>query len=131
MCIRDRQRGEWDKSFPRIDVLLFLRCRGIKSTIWNAIEEQILQKALKPEEKEMFFRFLKENPSKVLLLLDGLDEADPQKLEMFLSLIQKRQLPDCYIVLTCRHEAGRKVRPYTDTLLEICLLYTSPSPRDA
>ena len=114
-----KQRGEWDKSFPRIDVLLLLRCRGIKSTIWDAIEEQILQKALKPEAKEMFFRFLKENPSKVLLLLDGLDEADPQKLEMFLSLIQKRQLPDCYIVLTSRHEAGRKVRPYTDTLLEI------------
>ena len=67
----------------------------------------------------MFFQFLKENPSKVLLVLDGLDEADPQKLEMYLKLIQRKQLPGCYIVLTSRHEAGRKVRPYTDTLLEI------------
>ena len=110
---------EWDETFPRIDVLLFLRCRGIKSTIWDAIEDQILPDEIKPEEKEMFFQFLKENPSKVLVVLDGLDEADPQKLEMYLKLIQKKQLPGCYIVLTSRHEAGGKVRPYTDTLLEI------------
>ncbi|XP_015764740.1 PREDICTED: nucleotide-binding oligomerization domain-containing protein 2-like [Acropora digitifera] len=114
-----KQRGEWDKSFPRTDVLLLLRCRGIKSTIWDAIEEQILPKDLKPEEKEIFFRFLKENPSNLVLVLDGLDEADPQELELFLDLIQKKQLRGCYIVLTSRHEAGSKVRPYTDTLLEI------------
>ena len=114
-----KQCREWDETFPRIDVLLFLRCRGIKSTIWDAIEDQILPVEIKPEEKEMFFQFLKENPSKVLLVLDGVDEADPQKLEMYLNLIQKKQLPGCYIVLTSRHEAGSKVRPYTDTLLEI------------
>ena len=114
-----KQCGEWDESFPRIDVLLLLRCRGIKSTIWDAIADQILQKELKPEESEMFFQFLKENPSKVLLVLDGLDEADPQKLEMFMNLIQRKQLPGCYIVLTSRPEAGSKVRGYTDTLLEI------------
>ena len=67
----------------------------------------------------MFFQFLKENPSKVLLVLDGLHEADPQKLEMYLELVQKKELPGCYIVLTFRHEAGSKVRRYTDTLLEI------------
>ncbi|XP_015759313.1 PREDICTED: uncharacterized protein LOC107338581 [Acropora digitifera] len=114
-----KQCHEWDDTFPRIDVLLFLRCRGIKSTIWEAIEDQILPDEIEPEEKEMFFQFLKENPSKVLLVLDGLDEADPQKLEMYLKLVQKKQLPGCYIVLTSREEAESKVRPYTDTLLEI------------
>ena len=114
-----KQCREWDESFPKIDVLLFLRCRGIESTIWDAIKDQILPDEIKPEDKEMFFQFLKENPSKVLLVLDGLDETDPQKLEMYLKLMQSKQLPGCYIVLTSRHEAGRKVRPYTDTLLEI------------
>ena len=114
-----KQCHQWDKSFPRIDVLLLLRCREIKSTIWDAIEDQILPKGMEPEERKMFFLFLKENPSKVLLVLDGLDEADPQKLEMYLKLIQREELPGCYIVLTSRHEAGKKVRPYTDTLLEI------------
>ena len=114
-----KQCRDWDETFPRIDVLLFLRNRGIKSTIWDAIEDQILPDEIKPEEKEIFFQFLKENPSKVLLVLDGLDEADQQKLGMYLNLIQKKQLPGCYVVLTSRHEAGRKVRPYSDTLLEI------------
>ena len=116
---------EWDESFPRIDVLLLLRCRGIESTIWDAIEEQILLKELKPEESEMFFQFLKENPSKLLLVLDGLDEVDPEKLEMFMNLIQRKLLPGCYIVLTSRHEAGSKVRRYADTLLEIVGFTTS------
>ncbi|XP_044169044.1 nucleotide-binding oligomerization domain-containing protein 2-like, partial [Acropora millepora] len=114
-----KQCHQWDKSFPIIDVLLLLRCREIKSTIWDAIEDQILPKGIEPEERKMFFQFLKENPSKVLLVLDGLDEADPQTLEMCLQLIQREELPGCYIVLTSRHEAGKKVRPYTDTLLEI------------
>ena len=114
-----KQCREWDDSFPRIDVLLLLRCRRIKSTLWDAIEDQILPDEIEPEEKEMFFRFLKENASKLLLVLDGLDEADPQTLEMCLKLTQRKQLPGCYIVLTSRHEAGKKVRPYTNTLLEI------------
>ena len=114
-----KECDEWDESFPRIDVLLLLRCREIKTTILDAIEEQILPDEIKPEEKEMFFQFLKENPSKVLLVLDGLDETDPQKLEMYLKLIQRKQLPGCYIVVTSRSDAGSKVRPYTDTSLTI------------
>ncbi|XP_067040892.1 NLR family CARD domain-containing protein 4-like [Acropora muricata] len=114
-----KQCGEWDGSFPKIDVLLFLRCRRIKSTIWDAVEEQILPDEIKPEEKELFFQFLKENPSKVLLVLDGLDEADQQKLDVYWKLMQGKQLPGCYIVLTSRHEVGRKVIRYADTLLHI------------
>ena len=115
-----KQCREWDESFPRIDVLLFLRCREIKSSnLWDAIEDQILPKRIQPEARKMFFQFLKENPSKVLLVLDGLDEADPRKLEMYLELIQKKELPGCYIVLTSRQEGGSRVRRYTDTLLEI------------
>ena len=113
------QCHEWDESFPRTDVLLFLRCREIKSTLFDAIEDQILPGGIEPEERKMFFQFLKENPSKVLLVLDGLDEADPQTLKMYLKLVQRELLPGCYVVLTSRHEAGKKVRPYTDTLLEI------------
>ena len=63
-----KQCRDLDESFPRIDVLLFLRCRGIQSTIWDAIEDQILPVEIRREEKEMFFQFLKENPSKVCLL---------------------------------------------------------------
>ena len=120
---------KWDKSFPRNKVLLFLRCRGIKSSLWDAIEEQILPAVIESEEKEVFFHFLKKNPAKVLLVLDGLDEADAQALEMCFKLIQRKQLPGCYLVLTSRHEAGKIVRPYTDTLLEIVGFTTTDAER--
>ena len=115
-----RQGCEWDESFPRVEVLLFLRCREIQSScIWKAIEGQILPDGIEPEEKVTFFQFLKENPSKVLLVLDGLDEADQEKLKLCRKLIQGKLLPGCFVVLTSRHEAGSNIRPYIDTLLEI------------
>ncbi|XP_067050478.1 NLR family CARD domain-containing protein 3-like isoform X2 [Acropora muricata] len=115
-----RQGCEWDESFPRVEVLLLLRCREIESTcIWKAIEDQVLPDGIEPKVKVTFFQFLKENPCKVLLVLDGLDEADPEKLKLFRKLIQREVLPGCYIVLTSRHEDGSNIRPYTDTLLQI------------
>ncbi|XP_067050488.1 uncharacterized protein [Acropora muricata] len=115
-----RQSCEWDESFPRVEVLLLIRCREIESScIWKAIEDQILPEGIEPEVRDTFIQFLQENPSKVLLVLDGLDEADPVKLKLVLKLIQRELLPGCCIVLTSRHEAGSNIRPYTDTLLEI------------
>ena len=114
-----KQDREWDESFPRVEVLLLLRCCEIESSIWEAIDDQILPDEIDPELKETFFRFVRENPAKVLLLLDGLDEADPQKLAVYSSLVRRKLLPGCHIVLTSRHEAGNKVRPFSDTLLEI------------
>ncbi|XP_068700007.1 uncharacterized protein [Montipora foliosa] len=124
-----KQDREWDESFPSVEVLLLLRCREIESSIWDAIDDQILPEEIDPEMKETFFRFVRENPSKVLLVLDGLDEADPQKLAVYLSLIQRKQLPGCHIVLTSRHEAGDKVRSFSDTLLEI-LGFTRSDAKD-
>ena len=114
-----RQGRKWDESFPRVEVLLLLRCREIESSIWEAIDERILPEDIELEVRDMFIQFLRENPSKLLLVLDGLDEADPEKLALFRKLVQKEMLPGCFIVVTSRHEAGSKIRPYTDTLLEI------------
>ena len=115
-----RQGREWQESFPRVEVLLLLRCREIESScIWKAIEDQILPEGIEAEVKVTFFQFLQKNPSKVLLVLDGLDEVDPEKLKIVLKLIQRELLPGCYIVLTSRHEAGGNIRRYSDTLLEI------------
>ena len=67
-----------DESFPSVEVLLLLRCREIGCSIWEAIHDQVLPEDIEPEVRDMFIQFLKENPSKVLLVLDGLDEADPE-----------------------------------------------------
>ena len=113
------KQEEWDESFPEIEVLLLLKCHDIKSDIWEAIDDQILPEDVDEEVKRSFFKFIRENQSKVLLVLDGLDEADSCKPDMYFKLVEGRLLPDCHIVLTSRHEAGRKVRRYCDTSWEI------------
>ena len=113
------KQNKWDPSFPEIEVLLLLRCHEIKSDIWEAIDDQILPEEMDTQAKEYFFQFIRENQSKVLLVLDGLDEADTSNLKMFSNLIEGKELSGCYIVLTSRHEAGRNARRYCDTLWEI------------
>ena len=113
------KQNEWDASFPEIEVLLLLRCNDIKSSIWEAIDEQILSEDIDEKAKETFFKYIKENQSKVLLLLDGLDEADPRERDIYLSLLTCKLLPDCHVVITSRHEVGKKVSRYCDNLWEI------------
>ena len=113
------KQDEWDTSFPSIEVLLLLRCNDVKSGIWEAIDDQLLPDDIDEVAKENFFKYIRENQAKCLLLLDGLDEADSFKLDMYYSLVQSKLLPACHIVITSRHEVGKKVRPYCDTLWEI------------
>ena len=114
------KQDEWDKSFPETDVLLLLRCRDINSSsIKEAIDDQILPYDVNNEAKEVFFQFISENQLKVLLVLDGVDEVDASRLEMIQSLLKSKEFSNCHIVLTSRHEAGKKVSRYCDTLWEI------------
>ena len=113
------KRDQWDPSFPDIEVLLLLRCHDIKTDIWEAIDDQILLDDVDEEVKQAVFKFIRENQSKVLLVLDGLDEADARNFDLYFKLLQRKVLPNCHIVLTSRHEAGRRVRRYCDILWEI------------
>ena len=114
------KQDEWDASFPETDVLLLLRCRDIKSSsIKEAINDQILPYDVSEGDKEVFFQFISENQLKVVLVLDGVDEVDASQLEMIENLLKSKEFANCHIVLTSRHEAGKKVRRYCDTLWEI------------
>ncbi|XP_068761724.1 NLR family CARD domain-containing protein 3-like [Montipora capricornis] len=108
-----------EDSFPDVQVLLLLRCRDINSDLWEAIDDQILPRDIKEQEREKFFTFLQDHQSKVLLVLDGLDELPTHKLPVYKEIIQGRMLSKCYVVVTARHEAGIKVRECCDTLLEV------------
>ena len=113
------KQDEWDPSFPDIEVLLLLKCNEFQTSIWEAIDDQILPEEMEDQAKECFFKFIRENQSKVLLVLDGLDEVDPSNLKVLSSLVQGKVLSGFYFVVTSRHEAGSKVRRYCDTLWEI------------
>ena len=114
-----------EASFPKVEMLLVLKCRDMKTVnIEEAIDDQLLPLDVGKREKENFFHFIQCNQSKILLVLDGLDEMSDDLLKCILPLIQGKVFPYIHLLLTARHEAGLKVRRYCDTLLEI-VGYTS------
>ena len=102
-------------------MVLLLKCRDveIESDLWGAIDDQLLPAEINQKEREKFFEFIRQNQSKVLLVLDGLDELPSSKLAEFTDIIQGKMLPLCHLVVTARHEAGIAMRKVCDTLLEI------------
>ena len=113
------KQKELDPSFPDIDVLLLLKCHEVKSSILKAIDDQILPAEIDDQAKECFFKFVRENQSRVLLVLDGLDEMDSTEMKRIYDLVEGKELSGCHVILTSRHEVGRKLRRYCDTLWEI------------
>ena len=111
-----------DASFSEMKMLLLLKCRDIHvktANIEEAIDDQLLPQDAGKKEKEHFFHFIRSNQSRILLVLDGLDELRDDLVQGFLPLIQGKVFANVYLILTSRHEAGMKVRRYCDTLLEI------------
>ena len=102
-----------------IKVVLFLKCRDIKSNIWEAINDQLLPRDVDEKVKRQFFQFIRANQSSILLILDGLDELPSSEVPTISEIIAARVLPKCKVVATARHEAGVKVRKFCDTLLEV------------
>ncbi|KAL9988300.1 hypothetical protein ACROYT_G002732 [Oculina patagonica] len=109
-----------EASFPKVEILLMLKCRDMKtSNIEEAIDDQLLPQDVDKKEKENFFQFIRCNQSRILLVLDGLDELPHDLFQSLLPLIQGKVFSNTYLMLTARHEAGMEVRRYCDTLLEI------------
>ncbi|XP_078381804.1 uncharacterized protein LOC144664463 isoform X9 [Oculina patagonica] len=109
-----------EASFPIVKILLLLKCRDMKTAnIEEAIDDQLLSQDSDKREKENFFQFIRCNQSRILLVLDGLDELRQDLFQGFLPMIQGKVFCNTFLMLTARHEAGMKVRRHCDTLLEI------------
>ena len=124
------KKHEAEDFFPEFDLVLLLKCCDvdIESNLWDAIDDQLLPREIKTEEREKFFNFIRQNQSKVLLVLDGLDEIPTRKLpKSFSEAMSGKTLPRCYLLVTARNEAGVPVRKDCDTLLEV----EGFSPEDA
>ena len=107
-------------SFPKVDMLLRLTCRDMKTAkIEDAIDDQLLPLEVEKTDKEKFFHYIRSNQSRILLMLDGLDELPKNLCEEFLPFIKGKVFPSSYLMLTARHEAGMKVRRHCDALFEI------------
>ena len=107
-------------SFSKVKILLLLKCRDMNVGIANilqAIDDQLLPKDVETREKESFFSYIFNNQSKIVLVLDGLDEL--KNKDLVLPLIQGKVLSNIYLLLTARPEMGAKVRRYCDSLLQV------------
>ena len=113
---KERKGGE---SFPDVLLVLLLKCRDINCDLWGAIDDQLLPRKVNEEDKEKFFMFIRDHQSKVLLVLDGLDELPISQLPIYKEIIQGRVLPGSYLVVTARHEVEMTVRECCHTLLEV------------
>lgn len=111
-------QDELKKLSPQIQVLLSLNCEEISSDIWKAIDAQLLPEDVDEQSKEMFFKFIQENQSNVLLILDGLDDMSPDNLQMISQLV-KTELPQCHFLLTAERATAVKVGECCGTWLEI------------
>ena len=110
---------ETDASFPKIKLVLLLKCHDMSGNIWEAIDDQLLPKDIEEEERENFFKYIRANQSQVLLVLDGLDEAPSNHMKIFSDLVESRELSKCHIILTSRQEGSVKIRKFCDTLFQI------------
>ena len=121
----DWSTGNTSKPFPLFELVLLVKCRDMAT---NAIKEAIVEQLLPEDlmEKSALLEYLAENPSKTLLVVDGLDEL---RKELDLSaLIQGKILSrSTFLLVTTRHEAGIRMRQYCDSVLEI----TGYTVRDA
>ena len=110
---------ETDPSFPKIKLVLLLKCHDLSGDIWEAIDDQLLPRNIDEKAKENFFKYINANQSQVLLILDGLDEAPSNCTKMLSDLVESRELPKCHIILTSRQEGSVKISKFCDTLLQI------------
>ena len=114
----DWAKGKMPSKFPPVQLVLLIKCRDMKGNILEAINKQLCP--LDDDSlNEKLQTFIREQPKKILLVVDGLDETPQAATEHVIDLLTGKWLRKCYVVATSRQEKGLEVRQHFDTLLEI------------
>lgn len=106
------EKNESKLTLPKLEFVLLLKCRDIDGDILEAISEQLLAEDMEEKDREGLMDYIKDvkNQKNVLIILDGLDELPQKSKEQVDKLLNRRCLPFCYLLATCRQERGISVR---------------------
>ena len=94
------------------ELVLLLNCQDFEGDVMEAICNQLLPEDCDEKIRNDLVDFLKDvhNQEKVLLILDGLDELPTRSKCHVDKLLNRRILPFCFLLVTCRQERGISAR---------------------
>ena len=112
----DWAMGQLPKKFPKVELVLLIKCRDMNNSIQESAKTQLL-----PWDNDELRNVLDSffHIGKIMLIVDGVDEISKSAECHVVNLLDKKCLQNCYVVVTSRQEKGMEVRKYCDKLLEI------------
>ena len=112
----DWATGKMPNKFPKVELVLLIKCRDMEASIQESAKTQLL-----PWDNDQLRNALDSfiHSGKIMLIIDGFDEIPKGAESHVVNLLKRKALQNCYIVVTSRQEKGMEVRKYCDKLLEI------------
>ena len=112
----DWATGKMPNKFPKVELVLLIKCRDMEASIRESAKTQLL-----PWDNDQLRNVLDSfiHSCKIMLIIDGVDEIPKSAESHVVNLLNRKVLRNCYVVVTSRQEKGMEVRKYCDKLLEI------------
>ena len=112
----DWAMGQLPKKFPKVELVLLIKCREMNDSIQESAKTQLLPWD-NDELRNVLDSFI--HIGKIMLIVDGVDEISKSAECHVVNLLDRKCLQKCYVVVTSRQDKGMEVRKYCDKLLEI------------
>ena len=101
---QDWANGAMPSTFPIFELVLLLKCKDIEGHVMDAISEQLLPRNLEDKMRDNFFKFIGDvsNQERILVILDGWNELPEESKHHVDSVLARRVLKCCYVMVTTR-----------------------------
>lgn len=90
--------------FDQFKVVVFLKLNDLKGTLEEIMEGQVFCNRLTPEERQMFFSYMREHPEVFLFILDGINECNLDELPDIKNFLEDKSYKGVFLIATSRPE---------------------------